>query len=176
VKGEAHSEGPAVEIVTRSAAETESLGERLGGLLSGGELVCLIGELGTGKTVFVRGLARGLGCPLDEVASPTYVLERVYQGKRLARQSSGGLALRHLDAYRLRGPEEFEEADLVRQLSAPGMVAALEWADRVEGALPAERLEVRLGSLGESERRLIVMACGRRYQELLLQLARQVIS
>ena len=154
-----------MEIATRNAAETESLGERLGRLLSGGELVCIIGELGSGKTAFVRGLARALECPLSEVASPTYVLERVYQGKRLA--------LRHLDAYRLRGPEEFEEADLAGQLSAPGMVAALEWADRVEDALPAERLEVRLDILGESERRLVFAASGERYQDLLLQLARQ---
>lgn len=152
-----------MEIITHSAAETELLGERLGGLLSGGELICLVGELGAGKTVFVRGLARALGCPPGEVTSPTYVLERVHPGERLA--------LRHLDAYRLSGAAEFEEADLAGGLTAPGTVAVLEWADRVESALPAERLVVRIGTAGETCRRLLFTAHGERYRQLLRQVS-----
>jgi len=150
-----------VELVTCSPAETESLGERLAALLSGGELICLIGELGAGKTVLVRGLARGLGCPPDEVASPTYVLERLYPGR---------LTLRHLDAYRLSGPREFEEADLAGGFSAPGTVSVIEWADRVAEALPAERLEVRMEILAESERRLTLEARGEGYREIIERL------
>jgi len=152
-----------VEIVTRSAAETEALGLRLGGLLSGGELLALVGPLGAGKTVFVRGLARALGCPAREVASPTYVLERVYPG--------GRLTLRHLDAYRLSGAAEFESSDLGAGLAAPGSVAVIEWADRVASALPGERLEVAFENLGGDARRLVLAARGERYRRLLDNLA-----
>jgi tRNA threonylcarbamoyladenosine biosynthesis protein TsaE len=138
-----------VEFITRTPAETEALGERLGRLLSGGEVLALIGPLGAGKTVFVRGLARALGCAPGEVASPTYVLERVYPGR---------LALRHLDAYRLSGAAEFEASDLGAALGASGSVAAVEWADRVAGAMPAGGLEVNIAVLGADERRLVFRA------------------
>jgi tRNA threonylcarbamoyladenosine biosynthesis protein TsaE len=151
------------EFDSASAAETESLGRRLGALLSGGELVCLLGELGAGKTVFVRGLAAALGCPLAEVASPTYVLERVYRGERLY--------LRHLDAYRLSGAEEFEAADLASRLASADAVAALEWADRVEEALPDERLSVVLTVNGGDARKLVFRAQGGRYETLVERLA-----
>jgi tRNA threonylcarbamoyladenosine biosynthesis protein TsaE len=150
-----------VDVLSRSPEDTLALGERLGKLLSGGELLCLFGELGAGKTVLVRGLARGLGCPGGQVASPTYVLERLYPGR---------LALRHLDAYRLSGPGELEDADLAAA-SPPGEVCVLEWADRVAAALPAERLEVRFEVLGESERRLTLAARGGRHLRLLERLA-----
>ena len=152
-----------MEIVTRSAAETEALGLRLGGLLSGSELLALVGPLGAGKTVFVRGLARALGCPEEAVASPTYVLERVYPG--------GRLTLRHLDAYRLSGAAEFEASDLGAGLSAPGSVAAIEWADRVRDALPAERLEISFENLGGDARRLCLAGRGEHHRRLLDNLA-----
>ena len=123
-----------------------ALANRLGKMLTGGELICLQGDLGAGKTVFVRGLAEGLGCDLSEVSSPTYVLERVYPGRRLL--------LRHLDAYRLSGPEEFEESDLNSGLNAPDTVSALEWPGRVEDSLPAFRLDVRITATGENERKI----------------------
>ncbi|MHC4916122.1 MAG: tRNA (adenosine(37)-N6)-threonylcarbamoyltransferase complex ATPase subunit type 1 TsaE [Planctomycetota bacterium] len=151
------------EFDSASAAETESVGRRLGELLVGGELVCLLGELGAGKTVFVRGLAAALGCALSEVASPTYVLERVYRGERLD--------LRHLDAYRLSGAGEFEAADLASALTSPETVAALEWADRVEEALPAERVEVVLTPAGENGRKLSFRPRGGRYEVLVGKLA-----
>ncbi|HOX07563.1 MAG TPA: tRNA (adenosine(37)-N6)-threonylcarbamoyltransferase complex ATPase subunit type 1 TsaE [Planctomycetota bacterium] len=153
-----------LELLTRSPAETEALGERLGRLLAGGEVIALTGPLGAGKTAFVRGLARGLGCPPGEVASPTYVLERVYPGR---------LLLRHLDAYRLSGAEEFEASDLGAGLGGPGSAAAVEWADRVAGALPAGRLvmdfavldgtarSIRLSAGSEPGRRLLEALAGR---------------
>jgi tRNA threonylcarbamoyladenosine biosynthesis protein TsaE len=126
-------------------------------------LICLSGPLGAGKTVLVRGLASGLGCAPGEVCSPTYVLERLHPGSRLT--------LRHMDAYRLSGPEEFEEADLAAGLSAPGAVTALEWADRVAAALPAERLWVRLEPQDGTRRLLRLEAHGKRYAALLRGLA-----
>jgi tRNA threonylcarbamoyladenosine biosynthesis protein TsaE len=152
------SSNPPLEIVTRSPAETEALGKRLGRLLSGGEVLALVGPLGAGKTVFVRGLARALGASSGEVASPTYVLERVYPGR---------LLLRHLDAYRLSGPGEFEAADLGSGLGAAGSVAVVEWADRVAGALPAERLEIAFEVLDATARRIALRAGSERGRRLL---------
>ena len=150
-----------MELTSHGPAETEALGERLGRLLVGGELVCLIGGLGAGKTVFVRGLARALGCPPESVASPTYVIERFYPGR---------LELRHLDAHRLSGGDEFEEADLAAGLTSPGRVSVLEWADRVEAALPSERLEVLFEVEGASRRQVQLRACGGGYRALVKRL------
>jgi tRNA threonylcarbamoyladenosine biosynthesis protein TsaE len=149
-------------MISHSPEETEALGERLGRELAGGEVIALTGPLGAGKTVFVRGLARALGCPAGEVASPTYILERVYPGR---------LLLRHLDAYRLSGAAEFEAADLAAGLSAPGSVAVLEWADRVAGALPADRLEIRFEVLDAATRRLFCSAGSERLRGLAGHLA-----
>jgi tRNA threonylcarbamoyladenosine biosynthesis protein TsaE len=151
-----------VEVISRSPAETEALGAGLGALLAGGEFIALTGPLGAGKTVLVRGLARALGCPPGEIASPTYVLERVCRGR---------LVLRHLDAYRLSGAGEFEAADLGAALAEPGAVAVLEWADRVAEALPAERLEIAFEVLPGEERRLRLAGRGARYLELVERLS-----
>jgi len=159
---EPRTPNPAVQFVSGSPAETEALGERLGRWLAGGEVIALTGPLGAGKTVFVRGLARALGCPPEAVASPSYVLERVYPGR---------LVLRHLDAYRLSGAAEFEAADLAAALSAPGSVAVLEWADRVSGALPADRLEVAFEVLDAAARRLGFSAGSGRLRRLIARLA-----
>ena len=151
-----------LEFITRTPTGTEALGERLGRLLSGGEVLALVGPLGAGKTVFVRGLARALGCAAGEVASPTYVIERLYPGR---------LLLRHLDAYRLSGAAEFEASDLGAALGAAGSVAAVEWADRVAGAMPAGGLEVGIEVLGADERRLVFRADSDRGRRILERLA-----
>ena len=152
-----------MELTSRSPEETERLGLLLAGLLRGGELICLVGELGAGKTVFVRGLAAGLGCAPGEVASPTYVLERVYAGRELD--------LRHLDAYRLSGAEEFEASDLGAALGDGSAVTAVEWADRVDDALPAERLTLTFEPAADDERRIRASAAGARHRELLAAFA-----
>jgi tRNA threonylcarbamoyladenosine biosynthesis protein TsaE len=135
-----------VDFSSNSPAETEALGRRLGRQLCGGQLICLRGDLGVGKTVFVRGLAAALGCDLSEVASPTYVLERIYRGEQLL--------LRHLDAYRLSGAVEFEASDLATGLTSPEVVSAIEWSERVEACLPSPRITVSI-TRGDCERRNI---------------------
>ena len=90
-------------LVTGSESETEELGAALGAALHGGEVVLLSGELGSGKTVFVRGLARGVGADPDEVASPTFVLLTSYPGR---------LTLHHADLYRLETVGEADELGL----------------------------------------------------------------
>jgi tRNA threonylcarbamoyladenosine biosynthesis protein TsaE len=116
---------------TRAAAR--ELARSLGGR---GLVVALVGPVGAGKSEFVRGLAEGLGVDPREVASPTFAIASEYP-------AAGGLRLAHVDLYRIEREAELEAAGL-RDLLAPGVVLAVEWADRFPAALPADRLEVRL--------------------------------
>jgi tRNA threonylcarbamoyladenosine biosynthesis protein TsaE len=133
---------PPAERRTTTAApgETEALAAALGRALQsggGGFVVALEGDLGAGKTVFVRGLARGLGLgPGQAVTSPTFTIAQSFA-------LPGGLELHHVDAYRLRGPDDLELAGF-EDACGNGKVTCVEWAGRVAGALPSDRLEVSL--------------------------------
>jgi tRNA threonylcarbamoyladenosine biosynthesis protein TsaE len=136
--------------VTRSEGETEELAAELGKRLRGGEVLLLVGELGTGKTVFVRGLARGAGVDPAQVSSPTFVLLTSYPGR---------LTLHHADLYRLRGDGDELELGL-EDLPGQRGVLAVEWADRLS-VLPWRRpLRVSLEHLGEDARRIRVEGPG----------------
>jgi tRNA threonylcarbamoyladenosine biosynthesis protein TsaE len=134
------------ESVTRSEAETSELAERLGALLRGGEVVLLTGELGCGKTVFVRGLARGLGVDPERVSSPTFVLLTAYPGR---------LTLHHADLYRLDGPDVDVELEL-RELPGDDGVLAVEWAERLSEVPWPQVRRVGLEHLGEDARLVIL--------------------
>jgi tRNA threonylcarbamoyladenosine biosynthesis protein TsaE len=134
------------EAETRSQEETEAAGERLGAGLRGGEVVLLSGELGVGKTAFVRGLARGVGADPEEVASPTFVLLTSYPGR---------LTLHHADLYRLSRPGDDRELGL-EELPGPRGVLAVEWAERLSDVPWPRVLRVRLAHAGEDRRRLVV--------------------
>jgi tRNA threonylcarbamoyl adenosine modification protein YjeE len=127
------------ELVTASPEETEAAAAGLAGRLARGDLLLLIGELGAGKTTFVRGLARGMGLEAD-VMSPTFQLVRVYPGP---------LQLAHIDLYRLSNTAELADLGL-EELLEDGVVA-VEWGDRLE-ACPGVR--VRLETLDPDRRRL----------------------
>ncbi len=148
----------ALTVRTASEGETEALGEALGRRLVGGEVLALVGNLGAGKTRFVKGLARGLGVPDAEraVTSPTFVLMAVHQGR---------LPLYHFDAYRLSGEAEFDLLEGGDFLSAGG-VAAVEWAARVSAAIPAGALRIEFEVEGPTER-TIEMTGDDRWDELL---------
>lgn len=133
--------------VSNSVAETEQIAADFSKSLRGGECVALYGELGAGKTQFVRGLVCGLGGDARAVSSPTFVLLHVYKG--------GRLTVYHFDAYRVRGPEDFESIGFAELLEQNGLVV-VEWADRVQSLLPANRIDVRLSTIGESERAIEV--------------------
>lgn len=148
---------PESRLRTCSEAETEALGERLAPRLRAGDVLALYGDLGTGKTTLVRGLARGLGSP-DPVASPTFVLMHLYEGR---------LPLYHFDAWRLSGPQDLEAIGAEDYLEGDG-VAVVEWSERAEGLLPAERLDIRLErGPGEEERQVRLVGRGRRGAELM---------
>jgi tRNA threonylcarbamoyladenosine biosynthesis protein TsaE len=135
-------------IVARSEAETAAAGEALGEQLRGGEVVLLFGDLGAGKTAFVRGLARGLGVDPDDVVSPTFTLVQPHYGR---------LTLQHVDLYRLA---EEEVADLaLDDLRGDGVVLAVEWAERWPDA-PASAITVRLSASGDQVRHIVVEGAG----------------
>ena len=133
--------------VTRSDAETEAVGQELASSLGPGARVLLYGELGAGKTAFVRGLAAGLGIDPDEVSSPTFTLVQEYSGR---------LPLFHVDLYRL-APGEVDDLGL-DALAAQG-VLAIEWAERLPRA-DAGAIHVRLEHAGENDRQITVAGPG----------------
>jgi tRNA threonylcarbamoyladenosine biosynthesis protein TsaE len=145
------------EFFSRSPEQTRRVGMRLGGLLHLGDMLCLSGDLGSGKTTFVQGLAAGWGS-LDPVSSPSFVLVNVYR-------RGDGQKLAHLDAYRLNGPAEAEALDLDELLGAGPLV--VEWAPRVRAALPEDCLDIRMDWVEEEHRQVVFSARGARPLELL---------
>jgi len=151
-----------LEFISRSAEQTRRVGMRLGAMLRPGDLVGLVGDLGAGKTTFVQGISAGWGS-LDAGNSPTFVLVNVYR-------HAEGRQMYHLDAYRLSGPAEAIDLDLETLLERGPLL--IEWADRIEAALPDERLWITLNWSDENQRDLVFTASGTRY-EALLRLLRQ---
>jgi tRNA threonylcarbamoyladenosine biosynthesis protein TsaE len=147
----------ALEFFSRSPDQTRRLGMRLGTLLRPGDLVCLQGELGAGKTTFVQGVAQGWGA-LDAVSSPTFVLVNVYR-----RADSSQFF--HFDAYRVDSLGEAEELDMDTYLSQGPLV--VEWPERVEPILPVERLWVWLEYESDEHRNMRFSARGHRYEGML---------
>ncbi|OLC54673.1 MAG: tRNA (adenosine(37)-N6)-threonylcarbamoyltransferase complex ATPase subunit type 1 TsaE [Chloroflexi bacterium 13_1_40CM_4_68_4] len=145
----------AIDLVSHSSLHTERLGERLGRAARPGDVFALWGELGAGKTVFVRGLARGLDVRAP-VSSPTFVLVNEYDGP---------VPLFHVDFYRL-APTQLGNVGWEEYLDLGGVVA-IEWPDRANDALPEQRLDVRLEHVAESKRAIRLEARGRRAEELL---------
>jgi tRNA threonylcarbamoyladenosine biosynthesis protein TsaE len=130
--------------LTRSEHETEDLAAGVGAACRGGEVVLLTGELGAGKTAFVRGLARGLGVDPAEVASPTFVLLTSYPGR---------LTLHHADLYRLAGNGDDRELGL-DELPGPRGVLAVEWAERLSFTPWDKTVRVALEHAGGDTRRV----------------------
>lgn len=138
--------------ITRSVAETEAVAADLAWNLRGGECIALNGELGAGKTQFVRGLVRGLRGNERAVSSPTFVLLNVYEG--------GRLSVYHLDAYRVHGAEDFESIGFAELLEQGGVVV-VEWASRVEGVIPANAIVVNIDAIDQTTRRIEIKAASR---------------
>jgi len=131
--------------VTRSAEETQALGEAIGATLGAGAVVACVGELGAGKTAFLQGLARGLGVA-SAVTSPTFVLVNVYRGR---------VPVYHLDAYRTTSLAEVQDLGLEEMLDGEG-VTLIEWADRILSLLPPRAIVVRIQGLGDEPRQIEV--------------------
>jgi tRNA threonylcarbamoyladenosine biosynthesis protein TsaE len=146
-----------VEFLSRGPEQTRRLGARLGTLLEPGDVICLAGDLGAGKTTLVQGLAQGWGS-LDAVSSPTFVLVNVYR-------RPDGQNLHHLDAYRLQDALEAEALDLDQMLDDGALV--VEWPDRIQLALPREHLWVGLAWVADEQRRMTFKPVGTHYEQML---------
>jgi tRNA threonylcarbamoyladenosine biosynthesis protein TsaE len=153
-----------IEFFSRSPEQTRRVGMRVGSLLKTGDVICLRGELGAGKTTFAQGLAQGWGS-LDPVSSPTFILVNQY------RRADGG-QLFHMDAYRLDSAAEAEELDLDAMLAQGPLV--IEWPERMQSLVPRERLWLDFDYLDEEGRQMLIKAAGKRY-DLLLDDLRQSI-
>lgn len=133
----------AITVITNSPAATRALAARIARVAAPGDLICLWGELGAGKTVMAKGFGLGLGV-VGTISSPTFVLMAEYDGR---------LPLFHLDLYRLADAEDVLGGGLLDERQASG-VTLVEWPDRLGSALPDERLDVRIDGLGDDTRRI----------------------
>ena len=153
-----------LEYFSRSADQTRRLGLRLGALLKTGQVICLSGELGSGKTTLVQGMAQGWGST-DPVTSPTFVLINEYH-------RPDGDILFHLDAYRLNSAIEGEDLDLDGMLSRGSLV--IEWPEKIQNALPSSMLTISMRWMAEEHRGLVLSATGDEYRGILDEIHKQV--
>jgi tRNA threonylcarbamoyladenosine biosynthesis protein TsaE len=153
------------DFISRSPDQTRRVGMRLGAILRRGDVVCLDGELGTGKTTLVQGLASGWGST-DPVSSPTFVIINLYR-----RTDDEKFA--HLDAYRLEGPGDAEMLD-IEELLANGPLV-VEWAPRIQDSLPDDNLAVQLTWVEDEYRDLKFKANGEHYEDMLGNLQENIV-
>ena len=152
-------------VISRSAEHTRRLGVRLGKLLQGGEIIGLVGELGTGKTCFVRGLTEGLEVSRETwIRSPTFTLVNEYQGR---------LPIYHIDLYRIESTGELQELNLREYLYSNG-VSLIEWFECFPAGEIEDHLEVELAYREGSKRQLTFLPHGARYEDLVKALQQQV--
>jgi tRNA threonylcarbamoyladenosine biosynthesis protein TsaE len=155
-----------LEFFSRSPEQTRRVGIRLGGLLRTGDMICLQGNLGAGKTTFVQGLAQGWGS-LDPVSSPTFILVNIYR-------RADATQFFHLDAYRIDSVPEAEELDLDSMLSQGPLV--IEWPERIGALVSEERLWVNFEYMSDEHRRMLFKAGGARYDGLLEDIRRHMFG
>lgn len=155
-----------LEFFSRSPEQTRRIGMRLGGLLDAGDVICLQGDLGAGKTTFTQGIAQGWGS-LDSVSSPTFILVNQYR-------RADGSRLHHLDAYRLESVPEAEELDLDSMLAEGALI--VEWPERLGGLIPTENLRIQFEHIAEEHRRMEFRASGPRYDGMLEEIRRLVVG
>src|SRR5215216_5115457 len=139
-----------IDFLSRSPDQTRHVGMRLGAVLQAGDVICLQGDLGAGKTTFVQGIAHGWGS-VDSVSSPTFIIVNIYRDADQKR-------LFHMDAYRLDSTSEAEELDLDSMLAQGPLV--IEWPERMDGLVPNERLWISLEHIAEEEREMKFKATG----------------
>jgi tRNA threonylcarbamoyladenosine biosynthesis protein TsaE len=148
-----------LEFISQNVEQTEQMGQNLGELLVNGDVICLSGELGAGKTAFARGIGAGWGA-VESVTSPTFTL--IHEHHRLRDDQ----VFYHVDCYRLEGTADAWGIGL-EDLLYGGHPVVLEWAENVRETLPAERLWVRFTFLDSTRRHMCISAAGERYQALL---------
>jgi tRNA threonylcarbamoyladenosine biosynthesis protein TsaE len=153
-------------LVSRNLSETRRLGALLGQLLQENEVICLEGELGTGKTSLIQGIGQGQGIS-EPITSPTFTLVNQYQGKKAI--------LYHVDLYRLESEEEMIAAGIDGYLYCNG-ICVIEWAEKARDIIPPECLYITLKHVSERERSILLQAKGQAYSQLLHRLKKVLES
>ena len=147
-----------MKIISKSVNDTINIGKAIAKNLRKGDIVCLFGELGSGKTVLTKGIASSLGIKKSKVISPSFVLIRQY--------STAKIPLYHFDLYRLKTIEDILALGYEEYFYDEG-ITVIEWADRLKCLLPKEYLSIKLCVKSDAQRLLELSAFGRRYKELL---------
>jgi tRNA threonylcarbamoyladenosine biosynthesis protein TsaE len=150
-----------VVVQTKSPAETIRIGKSIGSRLLPGDVVALVGELGTGKTQFIKGMATGVG-----VVKPTYISSPSFT---LINEYPGRIPFYHIDLFRLRWEKEAEELGLEDYFRGEG-ITAIEWADKIPSLLPKEMLLIHIDYTGKNSRSLEMTGKGKRYLNLVDQI------
>ncbi len=138
-------------MILKSEKQTRAWARKFASGLKGGEVLCLVGDLGSGKTAFTKGLAQGLGVK-QIITSPTFVLMKVYEGN---------LNLVHIDAYRLSSGEDLKAIGASDYFSDPNYVTVIEWADKVKDVWPKKRIMIWFEVKGKNQREIIIKQIGK---------------
>ena len=158
-----------LECPSHSPEQTQRLGVRLGELLEPGDIVCLEGMLGAGKTCLAQGIGRGCGVA-EGLISPTYTLIHEY------RRLHNGATLYHVDVYRVANTSEAMGIGLIEYLDDPSAIMLIEWPERVDEMLPEEKLWIQIRHLKGSKRIMLFSACGERYEALLREFRKRAFG
>jgi tRNA threonylcarbamoyladenosine biosynthesis protein TsaE len=151
-----------LELKSISVSQTKGIGKIIGRHVQKGDIVCLFGELGCGKTVLTKGIAKCLGLREDKVISPTFVIIRQYDRIKIP--------LFHFDLYRLKTPRDILALGYEEYLYGRQGLSVIEWADRLGYLLPKEFLKVELSVKNENSRLLRFVAFGKRHKQLLARI------
>lgn len=152
------------EFFSSSPAATLSLGKRIGERLPQGSVIALTGELGCGKTLLTRGICDGLGVPLRQVNSPTFVLVNEYRGR---------LPVFHIDLYRLSGIDDGFEIGIMDYFSrAASGVMIIEWAEKMNSLLPDDLLKVEFDIISARKRRIVFSSSAGRFAAIFKEIAK----
>jgi tRNA threonylcarbamoyladenosine biosynthesis protein TsaE len=147
-----------MRLTSGSVKQTLGIGGKISGNLKKGDIICLFGEFGSGKTVLTKGIAAGLGIKRDKIVSPSFVLIRQYPAAKIP--------LNHFDLYRLRSASDIPVLGYEEYLYGEG-ISVIEWADRLKYLLPKECLKIELTVKSKTQRSLRLIAFGKRYRRLL---------
>lgn len=149
-----------MDIILKGLEETKKFGIKLGSILEGGDILCLNGDLGAGKTTLTKSIGIGLGVE-DYITSPTFALINEYTGRN---------PVYHFDVYRLENVEDLYDLGFDEYFYSNG-VSIIEWADKIEKLLPKERIVINIGKSKDIDERLInITGYGNRYMEILKEL------
>ncbi len=148
------------KIRVDSKSESKKLASKLVSYLEGGEVICLIGELGAGKTYFTKYIADALGIDSTEIVSPTFVYWRKHKGVKLD--------LNHFDFYRIDNQSEAESIGVEDALKDNEGITVIEWADKIRSYLPENRIEIKINEFGGEKRVYNIKMIGKRFKDIKL--------